>query len=69
MTMHPCPLGRRELETVRWLSLGKTAKETAALLCISTNTVNNHITRSMDRTGTQKATGLVGKALREGWIE
>lgn len=69
MTQHPCPLGRRELETVRWLSLGKTAQETADLMRISVHTVNHNVMKALDRTGTRKATGLVGKALREGWIE
>lgn len=69
MTVVPCPLQRRELETVRWLSLGKTAQETADLMRISIHTVNHNIMRSLDKTGTHRATGLVGRALREGWIE
>lgn len=69
MTVTPCPLRRRELETVRWLSLGKTAQETADLMRISVHTVNHNIMQSLDKTGTYRATGLVGRALREGWID
>ena len=64
-----CPLGRRELETVRWLSLGKTAQEAADIMGISIHTANHNVARAMIKTGTSKASGLVGMALREGWIE
>jgi DNA-binding CsgD family transcriptional regulator len=68
VTSSPCPLGRRELETVRWLSNGKTAQETAELMSISVHTVNRNVTNSKDRTGTSKTVSLVAMALREGWI-
>lgn len=64
-----CPLARRELETVRWLSLGKTAQEAADIMRISIHTVNHNIISAMHKTGAHKATGLVGMAMREGWIE
>ncbi len=64
-----CPLGNRELETVKWLSLGKTAEEAAAIMGISIHTVNRNIINAMSKAGACKATGLVGLALRSGWIE
>lgn len=67
--MNRCPLRKRELETVRWLSFGKTAQETAELMKISIHTVNHNIMSALNRTGANKATGLVGRALREGWID
>lgn len=64
-----CPLGARELETVKWLSLGRTAEETASIMEISIHTINRNIINAMSKTGACKATGLVGLALRSGWIE
>lgn len=64
----PCPLARRQLETVKWLADGKTADETAELMGISTNTVNNYITAAKDRTGSSRGVSLVAMALRNGWI-
>ncbi|KRD56501.1 helix-turn-helix transcriptional regulator [Ensifer sp. Root278] len=64
-----CPLAARELETVKWLSLGKTAEEAATIMGISIHTVNRNIINAMSKAGASKATGLVGLALRSGWIE
>lgn len=64
-----CPLGIRQLEILRWLSLGKSADETAVIMGISTHTVNDYMGKAMRKAGMNKATGLVGMALREGWIQ
>lgn len=65
-----CPLTRRELSVVHLLSLGMTAKEIARETVTSPNTVNNYIVLAKAKAGgNMTATGLVAKALREGWIE
>ncbi|KQY20251.1 helix-turn-helix transcriptional regulator [Rhizobium sp. Root483D2] len=64
-----CPISKRNLEVINWLSHGKSAAETAEIMGISRFTVHRHIRTAMDRLGTSKAVSVVARALREGWIQ
>lgn len=64
-----CPLTRRRLETVRWLSLDKRVKDIAEIMGVKTTTVNDHILTSKAILGLDTTTALVGTALRNGWIK
>ena len=62
-------LSGREREVLRLIAEGLSAKEIAALLKISTKTVEAHRTSLMRKLGARKATELVRYAVRHGFIE
>lgn len=67
--MNICPLSKRELDVVREVAAGKSAKEAARDLSISHNVVTNYLQIAKLKCGTGKnVTGLVAKAVREGWV-
>ena len=57
----------RELEVLRHLALGRSVKQTALLLKISTKTADNHKTRLMKKLSIHDRVGLVRFAIREGF--
>lgn len=64
-----CPLNHREIEVVRKLSHGLRAKQIAREL-LTTEAVVRNCTKIATRVAQAKnTTGLVAKALREGWIK
>jgi DNA-binding CsgD family transcriptional regulator len=60
----PVGLTNRELEVLGLLSLGKTNKEIAAALCISTNTVAVHVVHVLNKTGSSNRTEAASYAVR-----
>ncbi len=60
------PLSSRELEVVRLVALGMTAREIAAELHITHHTVRTHIRNAMGKTGARSRAHLVAKALADG---
>jgi DNA-binding NarL/FixJ family response regulator len=61
-------LSRRQLEVIDGLSNGKPAKAIAGELKLTINMVNNDIQRAIHSLHAGNAAGLVGTALRKGWI-
>jgi DNA-binding CsgD family transcriptional regulator len=60
----PVGLTRRELEILGLLSLGRTNKEIADALCISSNTVAVHVARVLSKTGSSNRTEAASYAVR-----
>jgi DNA-binding CsgD family transcriptional regulator len=60
----PVGLTNRELEILGLLSLGKTNKEIADALCISSNTVAVHVARVLSKTGSSNRTEAAAYAAR-----
>ena len=58
-------LTTRETEVVRLVSLGCTVEETARILKLAANTVDNHKSRAMAKLGTDKAALLTRIALKQ----
>ena len=63
-----CPLSAKDIEIVEWVSVGKTAQETADIIGSTVGSVKTKIQRATLKTDTVNATSLVAKALRNGWI-
>jgi len=60
----PVGLTGRELEILGLLSLGRTNKEIADMLCISSNTVAVHVARVLSKTGSSNRTEAASYAVR-----
>jgi DNA-binding NarL/FixJ family response regulator len=58
----------RQIEILRLISRGKSSKEIADLLLISTRTVENHRANIMDRLEMRKNIDLVRYAIRSGYL-
>jgi DNA-binding CsgD family transcriptional regulator len=65
----PAGLSTRELETLRLISTGKTNKEIAQALFISTNTVAIHVARVLAKTGASNRTEAAAYAARHHLFE
>lgn len=63
------PLSPRERQVLQLIGEGKSAKEAAKLLDISSKTVDTHRTRLMEKLGIHDAVGLVRYAIRRGLIQ
>ncbi|MCM5662333.1 response regulator transcription factor [Galbibacter mesophilus] len=59
---------RRELEVVAHMSLGKTTKEIADNLCISSLTVSTHRKNILNKTNTKNSIELIALAKQMQWI-
>jgi DNA-binding NarL/FixJ family response regulator len=59
----------RELEVLRLVVDGMSNDVVGVALGISTRTVEAHLTRLFERSGTQSRTELATRALREGWLD
>lgn len=62
------PLTPREREIMRWIAIGKSDEETAAILNISPGTVNLHVERAKRKLDAFRRTFAVVKAIRYGEI-
>ena len=62
-------LSQRELQVLRLIALGNTAKEIAALLGVSANTVAVHRANIMSTLGVHKTAELVLIAVRKGLVQ
>lgn len=63
------PITPRELEVLRLVVDGMSNDQVGAELGITTRTVEAHLTRLYERSGTQSRTELATRALREGWLD
>ena len=63
------PLTEKEREVVTLLSQGKTGPEIEEILGVTIRTIERRLDRAWIATGTRNRCGLVGLALRRGWIE
>lgn len=64
-----CPLRPRELEALKLIADGMTAKEAARSMDIAPYTVEHYLVRAKDRLGPRTLPGLVAFAMRKGWIQ
>ena len=64
----PDPLTPRERQVLRLVAEGKTSKESANLLHISTKTAETHRSRIMSKLDIHEVTGLVRYAIRRSLI-
>ena len=65
----PDTLSPREWDVLRLVAEGKTTKEAAALLCVSSRTIDAHRASIMRTLGIHGTPGLVRYAIRQGLIE
>lgn len=63
------PLTERETEIVSAMADGLTVKEVARRLGISTSVVEDAMRILRAKTGRARIQGIVGKSLREGWVQ
>ncbi|MCD1264522.1 hypothetical protein B5M44_25920 [Shinella sumterensis] len=66
--MSETPLKPRQIDVLKLLADGKSAREAAEILGISRHTANSYIAKAFDITGTHNTNGLLGIAFRKGWI-
>jgi DNA-binding CsgD family transcriptional regulator len=66
---YPCPLSAREREVIALIALGRSNKEIASLLMISTRTVESHRAKIMLKLGLHSLSGLVLYAVRNQLIQ
>ncbi len=65
---YPRGLTPREVEVLRLLATGRTNREIAAALFLSTYTVRNHVTHILEKTGTQHRAAAATFAVRHGLL-
>ena len=65
----PAALTAREREVLHWLASGKTDADIAALLSISTRTVNKHLEHVYVKLGVETRTAAVMRALSAGLVD
>jgi DNA-binding NarL/FixJ family response regulator len=61
-------LSEREEEVLRLIARGFTNREIAVQLDVSVKTVETHKARAMEKLGIHSRAGIVGHAIREGWM-
>lgn len=61
-------LSPREIDVLRWASLGKTAGETARILCVSERTVGFHSQHAMQKLGVNNKIAAVITAVKAGLL-
>lgn len=66
---YPCGLTQREVEVLHLLVAGKSNRDIAAALCISSNTVANHVRNILTKTNTANRTEAVAYAIHHGLLE
>lgn len=65
---HDCGLSRREVECVKWASIGKTDDEIAEIMSIGRSTVRYHVRRAGEKLGSVNRTQTVFKAGQLGYL-
>jgi DNA-binding NarL/FixJ family response regulator len=63
------PLTSRERQVLQLISEGKSTKEVASVLGISTKTAESHRTRLMQKLDIHETAGLVRYAIRHGLVQ
>ncbi|WP_454618346.1 LuxR C-terminal-related transcriptional regulator [Bradyrhizobium cenepequi] len=69
MTQEQCPLNKREIEIVRYLAEGDTAKAISNKTGLTEFSVAMQIKIARRIVSAKNATHLAAMALRKGWIE
>jgi DNA-binding CsgD family transcriptional regulator len=59
----------RQLECVRWIAMGKSDWEIAAILGLSESTINRHVELAKERLGVHTRVQVVVEALRAGYLD
>jgi len=67
--MADIPLSRREKESLRWISLGKTSREIASILGVSEHTVNFHVRNACAKLHVPNRQAAVAAALCGGLLK
>jgi DNA-binding NarL/FixJ family response regulator len=67
--MNNCPLSPKQLEVVQFLADGKTQTEIAMITNRARNTITGYVLDCHVAAGTYTMHGLVGMALRNGWVQ
>lgn len=62
------PLNDREKEIITAMADGLTAKEISRKIGVAPHTIHEVVRYAKGKTDTKNGTGLVAKAIREGWI-
>lgn len=65
---HDCGLSRREVECVKWASIGKTDDEIAEIMTVCRSTVRYHVKRAGEKLGSVNRTQTVFKAGQLGYL-
>lgn len=63
-----CPLTKRQLDCLRWVSRGKSSSDVGVILRISARTVDYHVAAICERLGVRTRIQAVAIALRQGWL-
>jgi two-component system nitrate/nitrite response regulator NarL len=63
-----CHLSRRELDVLEALACGESTAQAALRLCISSNTLRNHLARAMLKLGCHSRMSAVAEAIRLGLV-
>ena len=66
---YPDGLSQREVEVLRLIAAGKTDREIADELVISSRTVNNHVRSILNKTAVANRTEAASYATREGLVQ
>jgi len=67
--MTDCPLTAHELAVVKWLADGHIVPDIAEIEEKSPEAIKTRVQKARHKTGAATAAGLVGMALRNGWIK
>lgn len=62
------PLSSRELTCLRWVAIGKTSWEIAAILGVTERTINFHVGRACRKLGVTRRQAAVAMALEKGLL-
>lgn len=63
-----CGLSKREVECIRWASIGKTDQEIGAIMSVCRSTVRYHVSRASEKLGAVNRTQTVFKAAQLGYL-
>jgi two-component system response regulator DesR len=64
----PSPLTSRERDALRMAARGSTTTEIARLLCLTSGTVRNYVSRAIAKTGARNRVDAIRIADESGWI-
>lgn len=62
------PLTDRQLECLRWISMGKSSTDIGVILRISGRTVDYHVIAICERLGVRTRMQAVALAIQRGWL-
>jgi LuxR family quorum sensing-dependent transcriptional regulator len=59
----------KQVECIKWASIGKTAIDTGDIMGVTPHSVERRLKEACERLNVNNKTALVAKAIREGFIE